>query len=739
MATAGSYPIRSFSESQTFLVMDPSTSTVSRVRGSDLIAFITPNLNVVRAESTTDGLINEDYKIGSLVQTTGQSAIGDGLGGLFLVVASGEGDVPMLNGNDLLTIAGDAFLRDQLNNGIVRFDSLSDMEGTTGRFDGDAAYMVGRVTAGDGGEGNFRWDSSDLSSTLVLSSVTSTSVDDATDTITSAGHGLSNGDGVVVQTDVNGLSINTVYWVVNAATDTFQLSETFNGVAFDLTGTTNFTSDHLLDPMRGAYITAPDDLTGQNGAWVREIEDDVNPDWFDGNLIASVRFVYRTTQGTIKASGGGSYQLSSELDVPGNIMVDLNRSTVILTDKNAFISLTRNSLGAANNRYGGIVNGTISGNGVADFGLYIGVSVQKEFANLVVTGCVQSQIVEDGNQNCKFSNVLAEGGEIPWKWLNGTGGNEHYDCHSNAVAGTQRVFFSGADTGSKNYADNVALGLAAAPDHNKWFGIMEYGKSSTDWIAYIEAGKHNVFFDSGFNFEQGEPSISQVGCIYLGPDTRSNSFHRPRNNMAALATVGIEDRGEWNSYNRPDFRLRASASALIRYYGHVSVVGLADDIGVVYSPDLLFDNQTGGDAADYLSFTPNALSIPDAVADAFETNGSAALIYFGESDKSLNIIDGPNKRRLTGRRIEVFSHSFGGATIPDGATENITVSATGVPSGTVAADSTWVASAAFPYGLQGMIYSVSAVTNGFSLSIYNGTGASKTLASGSINVVAEKI
>lgn len=283
MATAGSYPIRSFSESQTFLVLDPSTSTVSRVRGSDLIAFITPNLNVVRSESTTDGLVNEDYKIGSLVQTTGQSAIGDGLGGLFLVVASGEGDVPMLNGNDLLTIAGDAFLRDQLNNGIVRFGSLSDMEGTAGRFDGDAAYMVGRVTSGDGGEGNFRWDSSDLSSTLVLASVTSTSVDDTTDTITSAGHGLVDGDGVVSQSAVNGLSLNTVYWVVNATNDTFQLSSNPSGSIFDLVGTANFTLDRLLDPLKGIYVTATNDLTGVGGAWAREIKPAYTADEFGIN------------------------------------------------------------------------------------------------------------------------------------------------------------------------------------------------------------------------------------------------------------------------------------------------------------------------------------------------------------------------------------------------------------------------------------------------------------------------
>lgn len=280
MANTGSYPIRSFSENQTFLVYDPSTSTTARVRGADLIDYITPSLNVVRTESTTDGAANEDYKVGSVIQTTGQSAPGDGQAGLFLVVPAGDGDLPMLNGNELLTIAGDAFLRSQLNNGIVRFDLLSDMESTPGRFDGDSARLMGYSALSDGGEGNFRWGSSDLSPTLILSSVTSTSVDDTTDTVTSTAHGLEDGDGVVSQTAVNGLSLNTVYYVVNSTTDTYQLSETFNGVAFDLTGTTNFTVDHLLDPLKGIYVTSPTDLTGTGGAWVRSDVNILVPEWF---------------------------------------------------------------------------------------------------------------------------------------------------------------------------------------------------------------------------------------------------------------------------------------------------------------------------------------------------------------------------------------------------------------------------------------------------------------------------
>lgn len=59
-------------------------------------------------------------------------------------------------------------------------------------------------------------------------------------TITSAGHGLVNGNSVVVWPTIGAvlptpLAEDTEYFVVGAATDTFQLSATFGGAAIDLT------------------------------------------------------------------------------------------------------------------------------------------------------------------------------------------------------------------------------------------------------------------------------------------------------------------------------------------------------------------------------------------------------------------------------------------------------------------------------------------------------------------------
>lgn len=67
------------------------------------------------------------------------------------------------------------------------------------------------------------------------------SVDAGTDTITSAGHGLSDGDPVPVSNTGGalpaGLAAGTTYYVINSTADTFQLSTSEGGAAVDITDT----------------------------------------------------------------------------------------------------------------------------------------------------------------------------------------------------------------------------------------------------------------------------------------------------------------------------------------------------------------------------------------------------------------------------------------------------------------------------------------------------------------------
>jgi hypothetical protein len=130
MSRIGSYPNIAFTESQKFVVINPSTSSTSLVLGSDLVAYITPKINSVRAESTRISAENTDYKVGEIIQTSGATAIGDRLATVYLVVAGGSGDFPMINGNDLLTIVGDDGLRADLTSiATGKGASIVSMEG----------------------------------------------------------------------------------------------------------------------------------------------------------------------------------------------------------------------------------------------------------------------------------------------------------------------------------------------------------------------------------------------------------------------------------------------------------------------------------------------------------------------------------------------------------------------------------------------------------------------------------
>jgi hypothetical protein len=129
MSKIGSYKNTAFSESQKFLVLDPSTSSASLVLASELVAYITPQIGSVKAESTRLSAENTDYKVGEIIQTSGATVVGS-LASIYLVVAGGSGDFPMLNGNDLLVIAGDDTLREQLiSEALGQGASLVSMEG----------------------------------------------------------------------------------------------------------------------------------------------------------------------------------------------------------------------------------------------------------------------------------------------------------------------------------------------------------------------------------------------------------------------------------------------------------------------------------------------------------------------------------------------------------------------------------------------------------------------------------
>lgn len=127
-----------------------------------------------------------------------------------------------------------------------------------------------------GREGNFAWDQSDLSAQMVMNtiasvsvdaaantysmrSVTTTSVNSGTDTLTAIAHGFVNDELVTVPATVNGLIAGGQYYIYNATADTFQLRTSLTaGSAVDLTGTTNVTvrGQHGITTGMAAIVTS---------------------------------------------------------------------------------------------------------------------------------------------------------------------------------------------------------------------------------------------------------------------------------------------------------------------------------------------------------------------------------------------------------------------------------------------------------------------------------------------------
>lgn len=96
-------------------------------------------------------------------------------------------------------------------------------------------------------------------------------VDAGTETISATGHGLANGDRVAFYSDnalPAGVVANQEYFVINAAADTFQVSETHNGATLDFTdtGTGTHTFTDGIAWCGGNMLTytgvSGDDLTG---------------------------------------------------------------------------------------------------------------------------------------------------------------------------------------------------------------------------------------------------------------------------------------------------------------------------------------------------------------------------------------------------------------------------------------------------------------------------------------------
>lgn len=207
----------------------------------------------------------------------------------------------------------------------------------------DTNAVAGVIVGGEGGRnGSFRFNSLDLSSTLTRETISVSSVNTSTETLTSAGHNLTIGMGLFVAADTHGLIANTMYYPIVVSDDEFRLAvsldDAIDGIAVNLADANPFTLMRHLDPHEGHYIIADGhSLGGEDGAWVRndraEIHaahfgltgDDLQPDWVYAQ--AAVHMAEHRTY-PVNIGGGTVYMLFAPNVMKWDGVVRVNRAGI---------------------------------------------------------------------------------------------------------------------------------------------------------------------------------------------------------------------------------------------------------------------------------------------------------------------------------------------------------------------------------------------------------------------------
>lgn len=224
--------------------------------------------------------------------------------------------------------------------------------------------------------------------------------DNATDYLTDTDHGLENGDIVLLEGDdlPNGLTENTVYYVINKTTNTFQLSTSSGGAAVDFsddgTGTMQYHTQFKVPDLQGAVTIGTGQMVrtftfedGDVATGTDIITVDENESLFTGQAVAlttsgtlptglsaTTYYVIRVSSTTIKlatsvsnanygtavditaAAGGGTHTLTQTMT---NRTVGADGGTETNAEVPAHNHTQANgTTGSANGGGGGVATGT---------------------------------------------------------------------------------------------------------------------------------------------------------------------------------------------------------------------------------------------------------------------------------------------------------------------------------------------------------------------------------------------
>lgn len=420
--------------------------------------------------------------------------------------------------------------------------------------------------------GLFKRDITDLSATLVVKSVTSTTVNSTTETITKVAHGFVSGDVVTPTTNVNGVVVNDLYFVSVVDSDNLKLSTSLAnalaGTAFNLTATTNFTVEHLLDHKQGVYVIKNGDaVNGSNGAWARQLDGgDIHPRFFEAAADATV-----TDDSEALCAGAAflRYNKNSALN-----------SFVNRYDGEGLIYLHQSSLdfGDLNGRAGAVVdfifNSHCTGDIAVDF-----IKSQNVFADrLVCIGDTTSR------PSCGFCfGREDDGGGIPFP-----------TADSNRM-GNIETFGNWDIAGTVNLASEI-MHFDSLKDSNGYFPDTA--------VATVLAGDDAVMTGMA-----GTP-VSKYRTLGLGAQSMSHctigNYQGRRSAAYGYTIVGI-----------------SKANPAVVTISSANATDGNTNFGLVNGVSIFLDDIVGSDPAwaDLLSYTRKTIANLNVGAGTFELNG----------------------------------------------------------------------------------------------------------------------
>jgi hypothetical protein len=244
---------------------------------------------------------------------------------------------------------------------------------------------------------------------------------------------------------------------------------TVTDAAFNVFGTYRRTAQepsHTAKFRSADRWTAAGNSDSANGGWWELADREVVPEHFflaiDADWTNAINRALNFGADRVRLRNGRTYDISGRVAVPPKVsFVGGEKTWLRCTSPSAGVDFLYPGVDIYGTRYGVHEHIHIDGNGIANLGLYIGLSVYAEFRQFEVKGCVVGWIL-DGAQNNVFQGFDIHSNRQAHKQLNGAGNNlylrcEFSDCGLPIAAGEATHLSIETDPAFPGYDVNIYL------------------------------------------------------------------------------------------------------------------------------------------------------------------------------------------------------------------------------------------------------------------------------------------